>query len=106
MDARASREPKELPFILRKYPVHCRRVAIPVYGLFSVTGCLWPCFAPICADNSWLLSALVLYVTAALLGIFAYAPVMRRQIQLLDSEGFNSPAYLAAENGVDDWESL
>ena len=95
--ARASREPKELPFILRNIQFIDRRVANPCYGLLLLTGVLMALLAPISLTTPWLLSALILYVTAALLGIFAYAPVMRRQIQLLDSEGFNSPAYQVAE---------
>jgi hypothetical protein len=38
----------------------------------------------------------VLYVLAALLGITLYAPAVRRQIRLLESEGFDSPGYQAS----------
>jgi uncharacterized membrane protein len=43
----------------------------------------------------WLLTSMILYVIAALLGIFAYAPLMRRQRQILATDGIESPAYSA-----------
>jgi uncharacterized membrane protein len=43
----------------------------------------------------WLLTALVLYVLVVLVGLLRYTPTLRRQIQFLDSEGFQSPYYQA-----------
>jgi uncharacterized membrane protein len=43
----------------------------------------------------WLLVALVLYVLTALLGIFAYAPLLRRQMTLAETSGPASPEYRA-----------
>ncbi len=86
--AKASREPKVLPFVLRNIQLIDRKVANPCYGLLLATGLTMAFLSPIPLVTPWLLTALVLYVIAALLGVFAYAPVVRRQIQALDREGF------------------
>jgi len=51
--------------------------------------------APTPLKTPWLLTGLTLYVIAALLGAFGYTPVVKEQIRLLDSEGFDSPNYQA-----------
>jgi uncharacterized membrane protein len=43
----------------------------------------------------WLLTALVLYVVLVLVGLLGYTATLRRQIQVLDSEGFGSSSYQA-----------
>jgi uncharacterized membrane protein len=93
---RASREPKELPFVLRSIRVIDSRLANPCYGLLLVTGLTMALIVPIPLTTPWLLTAIVLYVLAALLGILAYAPVVRQQLRSLESEGFESAAYQAA----------
>jgi len=93
--ARASREPKVLSFVLRNIRLIDQRIANPCYGLLLLTGLTMAFLTRLPLTTPWLLTALVLYVIAALLGIVVYAPVTRRQIQLLESEGFNSPKYQA-----------
>jgi len=93
--ARASREPKVLPFVLRNIRLIDQRIANPCYGLLLLTGLTMAFMTRLPLTTSWLLTALVLYVIAALLGIVVYAPMARRQIQLLESEGFDSPKYQA-----------
>lgn len=93
--AQASRQPKVLPFVLRSIHWIDSRVANPCYGLLLLTGLIMAFTLPIPLTAPWLLTALSLYVLAALLGILAYAPVVRRQIQLLESNGFDSPDYQA-----------
>jgi uncharacterized membrane protein len=93
--ARASHEPKSLPFVLSNIRFIDRRVANPCYALLLLTGLIMAFTVPIPLTTPWLLTAIVLYVLAALAGIFAYAPVMRQQTQLLGSSGFESPAYQA-----------
>lgn len=93
--ARASREPKVLPFVLRNIHLIDSRIANPCYGLLLLTGLIMAFTVPIPLTTPWLLTALVLYVLAALLGIVFYAPVVRNQLQLLESEGFESPGYQA-----------
>jgi uncharacterized membrane protein len=94
--ARASRETSFLPFVLRNIHWIDSRVANPCYGLLLLTGLTMALIVPISLTTPWLLTALVLYVIAALLGILFYAPVVRQQIQLLESQGFDSPDYQAA----------
>jgi hypothetical protein len=43
----------------------------------------------------WLLTALVFYILVVLVGLLGYTRTLRRQIQILDSEGFQSPNYQA-----------
>ncbi|HUI88604.1 MAG TPA: DUF2269 family protein [Anaerolineales bacterium] len=93
--AQASREPKALPFVLRNIKLIDQRLANPCYGLLLLTGLTMAFMTRLPLTTPWLLTALVLYVLAALLGIAAYAPLVRRQIQLLESEGFDSPNYQA-----------
>ena len=93
--ARASREPKVLPFVLRNIHLIDSRVANPCYGLLLLTGLTMAFALPIPLTTPWLLTALVLYVLAALLGIVLYAPVVRQQIRLLETDGFASPGYRA-----------
>jgi uncharacterized membrane protein len=41
----------------------------------------------------WLPTSLVLYVIVVLVGLLGFTPTLRRQIQTLDSQGFQSPDY-------------
>ncbi len=50
---------------------------------------------PIPLKTPWLLTDMTLYIIAGLLGAFGFTPIVKRQIQLLDSEGFDSPNYQA-----------
>jgi uncharacterized membrane protein len=96
--ARASREPKFLPFVLRNIKFIDDRVANPCYGLLLLTGLAMAFLAPIPLTTPWLLSGITLYVIATLLGVFGFSPIVKQQIQLLDSEGFESPNYQAVAN--------
>jgi uncharacterized membrane protein len=91
--ARASREPKVLPFVLRTIRLVDNRLANPCYGLLLLTGLAMALLLPLPLTTHWLLSAIVLYVAAALLGVLAYAPALREQIRLLDTVGFEAPSY-------------
>jgi len=93
--ARASREPNQLSFIMQTIQTIDRRVANPCYVLLLITGGVMVFLAPIPLTTPWLLSSLVLYVIATYVGIFAYAPIFRRQILLLEKSGFKSPEYQA-----------
>jgi len=94
--AQASREPKVLPFVLRNIQMIDRRIANPCYALLLITGLTMAFILPIPLTTPWLLIALVLYVLAGLFGVFFYAPAVRRQITLLEGEGFDSPGYQAS----------
>ncbi len=92
---RAETEPATLPFVLRNISWIDRRIANPCYALLLITGLTMALTIPIPLTTPWLLTALVLYVAAALLGVFAYAPVTRRQLALAQSPGVGSPEYKA-----------
>ncbi len=94
--ARAARQPEVLPFVLRTIKVIDDWVANPLYALLLVLGLTMAFILPIPLTTPWLLTALVLYAIATLLGMFMFVPVFRRQLRLLDSEGFGSDRYKAA----------
>lgn len=94
--SRARREPNELPFVLHTINVIDSRLANPCYGLLLLTGLMMAYLVPIPLTTPWLLSAIVLYVLAAFLGVFAYAPTMRDQRKHLETDGFQSPGYQEA----------
>jgi uncharacterized membrane protein len=91
--ARAAREPGVLPFVLRSIALIDRRVANPCYVVLLLTGLTLAHTISIPLTTPWLLTALVLYAFAALMGVFAYAPLARKQRQILETKGFESPAY-------------
>jgi uncharacterized membrane protein len=93
--ARASREPKVLPFVLRNIKLIDDRVANPCYGLPLLTGLTTAFLAPIPLKTPWLLTGLTLFVIAGLMGAFGYTPVAKEQIRVLDKGGFDSPNYRA-----------
>jgi uncharacterized membrane protein len=93
---RASRDPAFLPFALRGVKFIDDRMANPAYGLLLVTGILMVVAGSIPLSTSWLIVAVVLYVAVVLLGVLGYTPVLKRQIELLESEGAGSAASTAA----------
>jgi uncharacterized membrane protein len=93
--SRASRETENLPFTLKSIKLLDDRVANPAYGLLLITGLGMAFTAPLSLTTPWLLTSLVLYGVLVLVGLLGYTPVLRRQIRLLESEGFQSPAYQA-----------
>jgi uncharacterized membrane protein len=94
--SRASREPQVLPFVLRNIKLIDDRVANPLYFLLLLTGLTMAFILPIPLSTPWLLTALILYAIAILLGLTIFVPVFRRQIELLETEGSQSLHYQAA----------
>lgn len=93
--ARASRSAEVLPFTLRTIKLIDDRIANPAYGLQLITGLAMAFILPLPLTTPWLLTALILYAMLVLIGLGGYTPTLRRQIQLLDSEGAQSPNYQA-----------
>jgi uncharacterized membrane protein len=83
-------------FVLNTVAFLDRRVANPAYGLSLLSGIGMILLGHWAITTPWLLSGIVLYVCTALLGIFGFSPVMRRQIQLAESASPQSPEYMAA----------
>lgn len=92
---RASRQPDVLPFALRGVKLIDDRLANPSFGLLLVTGLLMTFVLPLPLTTPWVLTALVLYAFVVGIGLLGYTPTLRRQIQVLDSEGFGSDNYKA-----------
>jgi uncharacterized membrane protein len=84
-----------LPFTLRTIKLIDDRVANPAYVLLLITGLAMVFVLPLPLSTPWLLTALVLYAMLVLVGLAGYTPTLRRQIQLLESEGSQSPNYQA-----------
>ncbi len=93
--ARASRNSEALPFTLRGTKLIDDRVANPAFGLLLITGLLMVFVGGLSLTKPWLLAGLGLYVVLVLVGLLGYSPTLRRQIQILDSEGFSSSNYQA-----------
>jgi uncharacterized membrane protein len=93
--ARASRTPAALPFTLRMIKFLDDRVANPCYGLLLLTGFGMIYTMGLRLRIPWLLTSLVLYVVMGLIAAFGYTPLLKRQIDVLDRDGFESPTYQA-----------
>lgn len=93
--ARASRQPETLPFVLANIRLIDNRLANPCYALLLLSGLTMVFIFPLPLTTPWLLTALVIYVLMALTGALVYSRVMRRQVQLLEKEGFQSTEYQA-----------
>ncbi len=93
--ARASRNADFLPFTLRTIKLIDDRIANPAYASQLITGLLMAFILPLPLTTPWLLTALILYGILVLVGLGGYTPTLRRQIQLLDREGLQSPSYQA-----------
>ena len=104
---RASREPAVLPFVLRSIKLIDDRVANPLYGLLLLTGLTMAFILPIPLTTPWLLTALILYAIATIAGHgWSLSPSSGARIQLLESEGIESPNYQAmAKQRTDCWVS-
>jgi len=92
--ARAAREPEHEMHVLRGIKILDDRFANPAYALLLITG-----LAMVLFFNSWSLTtfwidaALVLYALAIIVGVVLFAPVLRRQVALLETQGANSPEF-------------
>jgi uncharacterized membrane protein len=92
---RASRDPRLLPFVLRGIKTLDDRIANPAYGLLLITGLAMLHLGEYTWTTPWLLTSLVLYGVVFVLALFGYTPTLRRQIETLDSRGFESLEYRA-----------
>ena len=91
----AGSTPENHSFTLRTIKMLDDRMANPSYIALLLTGVIlfWVGDFPI--STPWLLVAIVIYVGVALLVILGYSRVLRKQIQIAESEGVKSEAYKA-----------
>jgi uncharacterized membrane protein len=72
------------------------RIANPAYGVVVVTGLLMVWVNKLSLLTAWITIPLILVIVVAGLGIGAYSPALRRQIQAAEAEGPSSASYRAA----------
>lgn len=94
--ANARQHPEMAVFTLKTIRLLDSRLANPAYVLVLLTGLGMVFTIPFPITTPWILTALALYLLIVALGIGVYAPIFRRQIQLAESVGVQSPAYLQA----------
>jgi uncharacterized membrane protein len=92
--ARAAREPEHELHVLRTVKVLDQRFANVGYAFLLATGIWMVSISPYEITELWILIALVLYVLATLIGILVYAPILRRELSLLETEGPSSEEYV------------
>lgn len=92
---RASSKPEFLPFTLKSIKQIDDRIANPMYGLLLITGLLMVLTVKLPLTTPWLLTALILYALVVLIGLLGYTPTLKRQIAVLESDGFQSEGYRA-----------
>jgi uncharacterized membrane protein len=91
--SRARRQPDQLLFTLQAIRMLDRCLANPAYTLVLLTGLVMVLRLSLPLTTPWLLSAIVLYVLIAVLGITVVAPVFRRQIQLATNQELAGKEY-------------
>lgn len=91
----ATRNPQALSFVLRGIKFVDDRIANPAYALLLVTGLAMVFVGGLPLTTPWILISLLLYGAAVLLGLFVYTPMLRQQIDLLESAGPQSLEYIA-----------
>ncbi len=88
------RDPEHLAYTIRGIRAIDRRVANPAYALLLVTGIGLVIATGIPLTTGWLALAIAIYVLAAILGYFAFGPVVRRELAALERGGVADPEYL------------
>jgi uncharacterized membrane protein len=94
---RAGHDPDKLPWAIRGIQTLDNRIANPAYLVLLVTG-LWMVLGGFgfSFERGWIVAALVLYVALVIVGIFIYAPTIRRQLEEAERDPTSS-AYVAIE---------
>jgi uncharacterized membrane protein len=91
--ARAAREPEHELHVLRGIKILDDRFANPAYALLLVTGISMVLVGDLSFATFWIAMALGLYGLLFALAAAVYTPTLRRQIQVLETEGPRSPLY-------------
>lgn len=96
--AHAARQPAHLAHVLNGVKFLDDRIANPAYGLLLVTGLAMLYFGRLSWTTPWILASLVLYAGVIALGLLVYTPLLRRQIETLETAGVESAAYAKVAN--------
>jgi hypothetical protein len=90
--ARGARDEAHLGFALRGVKFIDDRIANPAYGVLLITGVIMA-VTQYTLRLTWIITGIAIFVVVAALATGIYTPALRRQIELLDTEGIASPAY-------------
>jgi uncharacterized membrane protein len=93
---RAGRDRDKLTFAIQGIQMLDNRIANPAYIVLLITGVLMVAGGAFSFQTGWIMAALALYVALVIVGIFLYAPTIRRQLQEAERDP-TSPAYAAIE---------
>jgi uncharacterized membrane protein len=92
--ARAAREPVATQsFVLRGIKRLDDWFANPAYVLLAVTGVTMVLLGELRFTTFWIAGGIVLWAIAVLLGFFVYTPMLRHQIEALETSGPASEEY-------------
>jgi len=92
--ARAQREPEHLSFALRGIKFLDDYIANPAYLLLLVSGLTMVAIVHLQIFSTfWLLTALILWIVAIVLGYGVYTPTLSKQIRALAASGAESAEY-------------
>jgi uncharacterized membrane protein len=92
---RATSEPEHLGHVLRTVKLLDERFANPAYGVLFVLGLSMVFIGPYDITDLWVWLAIVLFLTATVLGFAVYSPLLRRQIAAVEGAGPESAEYAA-----------
>jgi uncharacterized membrane protein len=93
---RAGHDREKLSWAIRGIQALDNRLANPAYAVLGVTGVWMVLGGAFSFQAGWIQAALALYVVLLIIGIFAYAPTIRRQLAEAERDP-NSPEYAAIE---------
>jgi uncharacterized membrane protein len=94
--ARSAAEPEHLGFVLRGIKFLDDRVANPCYGGLLVTGLILVFIGHIGFATTWVVIAIVMWVLLVVVAAALYTPTLKKQVEAVGAEGWQSPAYQAA----------
>ena len=93
LTTRAAKEPEHELHVLQTIRVMDRRFANVGYAILLATGVWMILITPYELTELWILLGIGLYVLASLIGIIVYAPLIRRQLAILQADGPSSSEY-------------
>ena len=93
---RAAKAPQHEVFALRGVKLLDDRFANPAYGALLLTGLTMVLTTrELHLTTFWIWLALILYAVTVVLAAAIYTPTLRKQIELLEAEGSDTPRYRA-----------
>ena len=95
---RAAREPMHIGWTLRGVKFIDDRVANPAFIGLGLVGVLLVLTGPWRFETPWVIVSIALYLTLAGLGFGVYSPTLSRQIRVYETDGPESPQFVALSN--------